>query len=103
MGEHHISIAMTFESNKPTTDDYFEAFLDCVMEELDKIDRDVSMAARLGERLADFATVVEAADFETAAQAFLGDIRTALHAAGCGTSGWEFTATERVVRELADA
>lgn len=104
MNDIHLAIEMTFISEGPSTDEQFEAFLDEVMEQLDSIGRTVNLAASLAMRTADFAITISASDFPSAAQAFLGDIRTALHATGCITADWpRFEATEHVVRELADA
>lgn len=104
MSEIHIAVEMMFTSDQPATDEHFEAFLDEVICHLENIGAEVSLAARLRDRVADFATVIEAADFHAAGQVFLGDLRTALHAAGCGTAGWpRFKPGEHIVRQLQDA
>lgn len=101
MTDIRIAIEMGFESNRPSTDDEFEAFLDEVQTQLDAIGREVQIAARLRDRVVDFATSVEAPAFEIAAAGLLVDLRTALHAAGCVTADWpQFIAKERTVREL---
>ena len=104
MNEIHIAVEVTFVADQPSTDEQFEAFLDQVIEQLDSIGRDVNLGASLALRTADFAISVAGTDFPSAAQAFLGDIRTALHATGCITANWPpFQANDYVVRELADA
>ncbi len=104
MNEVHLAWEATFVSSKPATDAQFEEFLDEVVNELENIGRDINLGARLPERYAEFATSIEAEDFESAVSAFLIDLRTALHAAGCSTANWpQFTASARAVRELQDA
>jgi hypothetical protein len=104
VNEVHLAVEAIFVSSKPATDDQFEEFLDVVVSELENIGRDINLGARLPERYAEFVATIEAEDFESAAAAFLGDLRTALHAAGCSTAGWpDFTPSERVLRELQDA
>lgn len=103
MAEFHLAVEMTFVSTPHGTDEQFEAFLDEVIARLDEIGRDVSLAARLTDRVADFAISVEANAFALAASGFLVDLRTALHATGCVTADWpKFMPTEHVVRELLD-
>lgn len=105
MNDIQMAIEMAFESASPCTDEEFEAFLDEVQTHLTAIGREVNMAARLADRVADFATSVDdPRGFEMAAAAFLVDVRTALHAAGCSTANWpRFVAKERTVREVQDA
>jgi hypothetical protein len=100
----HLAVGMTFTSSRPATDEEFEGFLDEVVDQLERIGRHAILAARITDRIADFAIGAEADDFAIATSGFLVDIRTALHAAGCSTAGWpKFTATEHIVRELEDA
>ncbi len=104
MGEIIVSIEMGFTSGDEATDQQFEDFLDAVLEHLDLLGREVNLAASLAARTSEFAISMEANDFESAAAAFLGDLRTALHVAGCATAGWpQFTAKNQVVRSLQDA
>lgn len=101
---HHLAVEVPFASDEEGTDQQFEAFLDEVLAQFDKIGREVSLAARFSERVADFATTLRADDFESAVGIFLADLRTALHAAGCNTAGWpRFEPINRTVRELQDA
>lgn len=100
----HLAVELTFESSPHGSDEQFEAFLDEVMDQLDNIGREVTLAARLTDRVADFAAVIGADKIEDALAALLPDLRSALHAAGCSTSGWpEFVAKSPVIRELQDA
>ena len=93
-----------FTSAQPATDEQFEAFLDEVVRQLGNIDCEVNLGARLSDRFAEFATVIAAHDFPSATSMFLGDLRTALHAAGCDTAKWpRFEPGEHTVRELQDA
>jgi hypothetical protein len=104
MNEVHLAIEMMFISDQPATDDQFEAFLDEVVNQLENLGCDVSLAARLSDRVADFAATITARDFSSAATTFLSDVRTALHAAGCNTADRpRFQAGEHVIRELQDA
>jgi hypothetical protein len=104
VNEIHLAITAMFISDQPATDEQFEAFLDAVVTQLDNIGREVNLAARLRDRVAEFATAIPANDFPSAASTFLGDLRTALHAVGCVTADWpRFEASEHVVRELLDA
>lgn len=100
----HLGVELRFTSTPPATDEQFEAFLDEVIEQLDNIDREISVAARLRDRVADFAALIEAENIESALAKLLPDIRVALHAAGCNTAAWpEFKAQDPVIRELQDA
>lgn len=104
MNEHHLAVEMTFVSTPHGSDEQFEQFLDEVLTQLEAIGRDVDLAAKLRDRVADFAATINALDFNMAAASFLVDLRTALHAAGCHTPQWpKFEATEHTVRELQDA
>lgn len=70
-------------------DDEFEAFLEVVADELEKINRsDIEFTASLTKREAIF-TVFSSATVSPSADKFMADIRTALHAANCATPGWE--------------
>lgn len=104
MTEYHLAVEMTFKGTPHSTDEQFEEFLDEVLAQLESIGREVNLGARLRDRVADFATTINSTDFSLAASAFLVDLRTALHAAGCHTPEWpQFKATEHTVRELQDA
>lgn len=101
---YHLAVEICFTSAEDSTDEHFEAFLDEMLASLEQIGRDVNLSARFAERVADVAGVVAAPDFESAVSAFLADLRTALHAAGCSTAGWpRFEPVSRTVRQLQDA
>ncbi len=104
MTEFSLSVEMTFVSSHPTTADDFEAFLDDVLAELEKLDYEVNLAARLRDRVADFAASLAADNYEAAEADFLTALRTALHAAGCNTAGWpKFALKDQSTRKLQDA
>ncbi len=101
MQQHRIAIQMTLESTPHGTDAQYEEFLDAVQEHLDNLDCEVQMAASLADRTVEFATSIEADDFESAVHILLSQVRTALHAAECHTDDWpQYVATDRSVREL---
>ena len=103
MRQHRIAIQMTFESTPHGTDEQFEEFLDAVQEHLDELGCEVQIAASLADRTAEFASSIEAFNFESAVNTLLVDIRTALHAAECHTDNWpQYVATDRNLRELQD-
>lgn len=103
MTEFSLSVEMIFVSNRPTTSEQFEAFLDEVLAELQKLGYEVNLAARLRDRVADFAASVEADSYHQAEADFLTALRTALHAAGCSTARWsEFALKQQSTRQLQD-
>lgn len=102
MPEINLTIEILFIGDGD--DDQFEAFLDKVLNAFDDIGREVNFAARITDRTADIDASLEADTFEDAAIEFLGDVRTALHAAGAVTHRWPtFRPVRRIVRELQDA
>ncbi|MET7705442.1 hypothetical protein [Micromonospora sp. NPDC005413] len=104
MRQHRIAIQMTFEGTPHGTDEQYEEFLDAVQEHLDRLGREVQMAASLVDRTAEFATSIEAPDFESAVNTLLVDLRTALHASECHTDDWpQYVATDRSLQELQEA
>jgi hypothetical protein len=85
----------------------FDGFLDQVLDELAKIGRpQADVAAALAEHSARFTDRVDVDDLD-AVERFLSDLRTALHAAECGTPGWpgavEFRGAAAYEGELAPA
>ncbi|MBB2921281.1 hypothetical protein [Cellulomonas cellasea] len=83
-----INVELTFVSPEGSTDEDFEAFLECVIEELENIGRDdVELSASLANRSAIF-TVFGTEELPSV-DSVLADLRTALHAANCHTAGWE--------------
>lgn len=100
----HLTMEMGFERPVDTHDEEFEGFLEELVAHLDTLGCEVNLAAKLATSEADFATSVDAENFEEATAAFWADLQTALHAAGCGTTEWPaFSPRSRVVRELQDA
>lgn len=94
----YLEIELGFVSPNGATDDDFDEFLDCVMEELESIGReDVDLVASLAKRTAMFVVTAEDDDFNSVAQ-FMGDLRAALHAARCGTQAWPDVAHFKNVR-----
>lgn len=86
--------AYTFPG-RTATDDDFEAFVDQVVEELEKIDReDIDVTATLSRRVIVFTLFSE--DDEPSTDAFLTAVRTALDAIPCGTPGWERLGVQRI-------
>ena len=82
------NITVEFLPSTPGMDaDDFELFLDCVMEEFEKLELDVDLTAALARYVAHFLVPVEESTEEGLIKA-LGSLRTALHAAGCRTAGW---------------
>lgn len=104
MRDFHLSVEVEFISVPASTDEQFEAFLDELLANFEKIGREVHLAAKFTAREADIASTVEAEDFESAVNTLLVDLRTTLHMAGAITANWpRFEAKGRVVRELQDA
>lgn len=85
MAEINLAVEILFEGDG--NDEQFEAFIEEVTAQLDDIGREHNMVARITDRIADIDVSFEADSFEDAVGAFLGDVRTALHAAGCGFAG----------------
>lgn len=104
MNDYLISVEMWFVGPPNNTDDDFERFLDNVIAAVEKLDRDVTTAARLAERMADFGTVASADTFNEALASYLVDLRTALHAAGAATPDWpQFVVRDQKTHELQSA
>lgn len=86
---YYLATDLTFMSTPDARDEQFEAFLDCVMAELERIGHpDADLAASLTARTAEILMGVVADTFEDAAIIMLSDLRTALHAAQCCTPDW---------------
>lgn len=86
MNPHYVEIEIGFHSVDGSPE-AFDDFLDCVLEEFDKIGREVDVTASLARYRARFLSEVSDEE-ETGLIEFLGDIRTALHAVACATPGW---------------
>lgn len=100
-----LAITIEFASVPHGTDEQFEEFLDNVHAELEKIGRDVSLSARLAQRVATFAIESDTdGDTDSTEARLLVDLRTALHAADCGTANWPtFVPRSQRVEELQPA
>jgi hypothetical protein len=92
----YLTADMEFACTDPArdTDGNFEAFLDAVMEalaDLEDVDHGISssdMTATITLRRAAIDMGVEADTLNDAMRLFLANVRTVLHAAGCGTQLW---------------
>lgn len=87
---YDVEVLFSDSGKRAGTDERFDEFLDCVMDEFAKIGyADVDLTAKLADRVAYF--VIPAAitdeDEEPLIQV-LTALRTVLHAAGCKTSDW---------------
>lgn len=112
MSVHYLTANFAFDSEPEATDDQFEEFLDRVMDELLNLEEvdpgiiDPDMTASLAERTIAVNMGVEADTTGDAARLYLANVRTALHAAGCGTPDWptfEPVTKRPEVRQLATA
>lgn len=102
MRQVHLAIGMRFDGE--CADEEFEGFLLDIYNRLDEIGREIVLSSKVSDRVAQFATIVDADDFVDAANHLLVDFRTALHAAGHRTPGWpKLVPTDHIVRELQDA
>jgi hypothetical protein len=91
MTMHYLVAELVFVHTPATTDEQFEAFLDSLMDELDKIGYgDADLAASLAARTAEFIIGIDddTSELEDVALRLLSDLRTALHAAKCHTPDW---------------
>ncbi len=107
----YLTADMEFGCTDPArdTDGNFEAFLDAVAEalaDLEDVDKGISgadLTATITRRRAGIDMSIEADSFADAVRLFMANMRTVLHAAGCGTPNWPvykpITPTP-VVREL---
>jgi hypothetical protein len=85
----NLDLVLEFTPVGESNDDDFEAFLDRAIEELDNLDRDdIDVSAALADHRATF-TVFDVDWEQPDIDKFLSAIRTALHAAGCATPGWD--------------
>jgi hypothetical protein len=73
----------------------FDAFLDRVMDELEKIGIEADYTAVLAKHHATFTLPVSDLSADSMVKV-ITDLRTALHSAGCGTPGW--LVEHRIVR-----
>jgi hypothetical protein len=93
MMTHYLQTRLTFtcDNSEDNTDEAFDAFADAVQEQLDLsaqldegfIDPDLTVGIR--DRWVEFLIGIEADTLNDAIRLFQANLRTALHAAGCGT------------------
>lgn len=96
MTTHYLAADLSFICTDPDqdTDDGFDAFTDAVADELCNLAEvdsgiiDPDLTVRITERWASVLMGVEAHSQVDAMRLFSANIRTALHAAGCGTPDW---------------
>jgi hypothetical protein len=96
MTTYYLQADLTFKCTDPTqdTDDNFDAFTDAVGDELDilvGIDKgliDPDLTVGIVDRWVSFLIGIKADSHSDAVRLFSANLRTALHAAGCGTQGW---------------
>jgi hypothetical protein len=91
MSERYIG-TLGFRVENCASDEEMEANLDSVMEQLYDDERiiDPDYTASLDKRFVEFALTIESdADFDEASVVLTSALRTAMHAAGCGTPNWE--------------
>lgn len=102
MSDYVIAIVAEFVGPPGASDEAFERFIDTAQAEFEKIsDGDLSIAASLTGRTADFSAVIPGESKDDALATFLVDLRTALHAAGCATPVWpSFAVLEQRLKEL---
>lgn len=101
MNDYLISVEMWFVGPPNNTEDDFEQFIDETTAAIEALDREVTVAGRLAERMADFGTVASADSFDEALARYLIDLRTALHAAGAATPDWpQFVVRDQKAHQL---
>lgn len=94
MTTHYLTADFQFESDPKATDQQFEEFLGRVMDELcelEDVDSGITepdLTASLRDRMISVNMGIEADTRPDAARLYLANVRTALHAAGCGTPDW---------------
>lgn len=104
MSTNYFEFELSFlRDDQPMSGDPLEEFLDCVMDELANIGLDAAdLTASLAAGTATF--VLPAADIsdDTFVET-LSTLRTALHAANCGTPGWPTRAEVLGTRSIRDS
>lgn len=96
MTTHYLAADLEFICTAPErdTDENFDAFTDavadalCDLDELDSGIIDPDMTTIITERSASVLMGITADTFADAVRLFSANVRTALHAAGCGTPDW---------------
>ena len=88
VSSHHLSIDLEFLSPLPRDPEAFDEFLDAIGEEFHKIrDEELDYGGSLTSHIVTFGVQMTASTVDEMARA-LGDLRTAIHAAGGSTPGW---------------
>lgn len=93
---YYLQTRLTFtcDNSEMNTDDAFDAFVDAVQEQLDIIEGldegfiDPDLTVGIRDRWIEFLIGIKASSLDDAIRIFLPNLRSALHAAGCGTAGW---------------
>lgn len=107
MTTYYLVVDLNFVCTPPDhTDDAFDRFTDRVLNalsDLEDVDAgliDPDITASITERTLSIHMGVEADSRRDALRLFAANVRTALHAAGCGTPGWpEFPGAVPTPRE----
>lgn len=86
MTTNYFEIRVSF-ATEDATDENFEDFIECVVDELAQLGQEVDVTGSGAAREASFLMPVEQLS-DDALIAALTDLRTALHAAQCATPGW---------------
>lgn len=106
MTTHRLLLDIRFDCPPDTTDDAFDEFTTRVMDELCKLEDvdsgiiDPDITASLADRTLSVYMGVDADSLRDALRLCSANVRTALHAAGCGTPGWPEAPELPTPREL---
>lgn len=94
----NIDLTAQFVAVDPAaTEADFERFVEAILDALSNVGRDdIEVVAALARQELTFSLY---GDDEPSVDRFLGDVRTVLHAANCGTSGWEQHASAQLSAE----
>jgi len=96
-------IELELSVNTSDPDFVLDDYLDCVMDQLEKINREADYTAIVARMCATFTLDASDRSDEEFIRA-LTDMRTALHAAGCSTPNWptshEFLAVRAVSQDV---
>lgn len=110
MTTHYFESLMSFECDgEDDSDESFDEFTDRIMDalcDLEDVDHgivDPDMSASITNREVRVLMGVDADTRSDAIRIYAANIRTALHAAGCGTAGWPELPKTTELRELESA
>jgi hypothetical protein len=85
-----FTVQLDFSVETDKDDDAFDALTDAVYEALDEMGGgDADMTVSLAHRTVNFVLSVEGTDPSEALSAAMGNVRTAIHANGGYTTGWD--------------